>query len=85
MEITRVNVTVVNQNRVKAYADILLDDMFLVGGLKLIYTDRFFIAMPNRKRKDGTYTDIAFPVNEKTRKMIEFKILEAYKKLEKVE
>jgi stage V sporulation protein G len=78
MEITRINITVVNQNKVKAYADIVIDDSFLVRGLKLIYTDRFFISMPARKRKDGTFTDIAFPVKEETRKMIELKILKAY-------
>lgn len=78
MEITRINITVVNQNKVKAYADIVIDNSFLVRGLKLIYTDKFFISMPNRKRKDGTFTDIAFPVKEETRKMIELKVLEAY-------
>lgn len=85
MEITRVNVTIVNQDKVKAYADILIDDSFLVRGLKLIYTNRFFISMPSRKRKDGTYTDIAFPMNDETRKMIELKVLEAYEKQEKQE
>jgi stage V sporulation protein G len=85
MEITRVNVTIVDQDKVKAYADIVLDDCFLIRGLKLIYTNRFFISMPSRKRKDGSFSDIAFPVNEKIRKTIELKILEAYEKQDKLE
>lgn len=85
MEITRINVTIVNQAKVKAFADIVLDDCFLVRGLKLIYTNKFFISMPSRKRKDGTFTDTAFPVDDKTRKMIELKILEAYEKQERLE
>ena len=83
MEITRVNITIVNRNKVKAYADFVIDDSFLVSGLKLIYTDRFFVSMPSRKRKDGSFTDIAFPVNDETRKLIEFKILEAYEEKRK--
>jgi stage V sporulation protein G len=38
--------------------------------------------MPSKKRKDGTYKDIAHPINNETRKMIEEKIIEEYHKVE---
>ncbi len=80
MEITKVNCTIVDRDKIKAYADIIIDDCFTITGLKLIYIHKFFVSMPSRKRKDGTFADIAFPIQEETRKLIEFKILEAYEK-----
>jgi stage V sporulation protein G len=37
--------------------------------------------MPSKKRKDGTYKDIAHPINIETRKMIEEKIIMEYRKI----
>jgi stage V sporulation protein G len=37
--------------------------------------------MPSKKRKDGTYKDIAHPINNETRKMIEDKIIAEYHKV----
>jgi stage V sporulation protein G len=34
--------------------------------------------MPSKKRKDGTYQDLAHPLNSETRKMIESRILDQY-------
>ena len=34
--------------------------------------------MPSKKRKDGTFKDIAHPLNKDTREMMEQKILQAY-------
>jgi stage V sporulation protein G len=34
--------------------------------------------MPSKKRKDGTYKDIAHPIDKETRAMIEERILEEY-------
>jgi stage V sporulation protein G len=39
-----------------------------------------FVAMPSKKRKDGTYRDTAHPLNNETRQMIESKVLEEYNK-----
>ena len=36
------------------------------------------MSMPSRKRPDGTYQDIAHPVNKDMRQSIEMKVLEAY-------
>jgi stage V sporulation protein G len=34
--------------------------------------------MPSRKRASGEYKDIAHPINQETREMIEKKVIEAY-------
>jgi stage V sporulation protein G len=37
--------------------------------------------MPSKKRKDGTYKDIAHPINNETRRMIEDKVIAEYQKV----
>jgi stage V sporulation protein G len=37
--------------------------------------------MPSKKRKDGTYKDIAHPINNETRTMIEEKIIGEYQRV----
>jgi stage V sporulation protein G len=37
--------------------------------------------MPSKKRKDGTYKDIAHPINSETRKMLEDKVILEYEKM----
>jgi len=36
--------------------------------------------MPSKKRKDGTYRDTAHPLDNKTRQMIESRVLSEYDK-----
>ncbi|MCZ6549172.1 MAG: septation protein SpoVG family protein, partial [Deltaproteobacteria bacterium] len=36
---------------------------------------------PSKRRKDGTYKDIAHPLNNETRRMIEEKIIAEYEKM----
>lgn len=79
MEITEVKVTPVDQDQLKAYVTIVLDHCFVVRDVKVINGPKgFFVAMPSKKRKDGTFRDIAHPINRETREMMERKILEAY-------
>jgi stage V sporulation protein G len=61
---------------------VTLDGCFVVRDLKVIHSaDRFFVAMPARRRPDGTFQDIAHPVHADARRMIEAKVLEEYEKL----
>ena len=80
MEITRIKIYPIDKDKVKAYADVIFDNCFVVKGIKLIYGERYFISMPSRERKDGSHTDIAFPINSETRKKIELKVLAEYEK-----
>ena len=79
MVITEVKVFPVNEDRLKAYVSITIDDCFVVRDLKIIEgTGGLFVAMPSKKRKDGQFKDIAHPLNQETRDMIERMVFEAY-------
>jgi stage V sporulation protein G len=79
MEITEVRVFPVDEERLKAYVTITIDDCFVVRDLKVINGNNgLFVAMPSKKRKDGTFRDTAHPVNNETREAIEKKVLTAY-------
>jgi len=81
MKITDVKVFPVDEDKLKAYATITFDNSFIVRDLKVISGNKgFFIAMPSKKRKDGTFRDVAHPLNSETRKMIEDAVLETYNK-----
>ena len=79
MEITEVKVFPVNEDRLKAYVSITVDGCFVIRDLKIIEgTGGLFVAMPSKKRKDGQFKDIAHPLNQETREMIERMVFEAY-------
>ena len=79
MEITEIKVFPVEEERLKAYVTIILDNFFVFFDLKVINgTGGLFVAMPSKKRKDGTFKDVAHPLNKETREMFEKKILAAY-------
>jgi stage V sporulation protein G len=79
MEITEVKVFPVNEDKLKAYVTIIFDNCFVVRDLKIINGNTgLFVAMPSKKRKDGTFRDIAHPLNSEMRTQIEKKILQVY-------
>lgn len=79
MQITEVKVFPVNEDKLKAYITIVLDNCFVIRDLKIISgTTGLFVAMPSKRRKDGVYKDIAHPLNQSTRATMEKTILEAY-------
>jgi stage V sporulation protein G len=79
MEITEVKVFPVNEDKLKAYVTIIFDNCFVVRDLKIINGNTgLFVAMPSKKRKDGTFRDIAHPLNSELRVSIEKKILQVY-------
>lgn len=81
MKITEVKIFSVNEERLKAYVTITIDDCFVVRDLKIIEgISGLFVAMPSKKRKDGQFRDIAHPLNQETRAMIEDLVFEAYEK-----
>lgn len=81
MEITDVRVFPVEEDKLKGYATVTFDSCFVVRDLKIILgTNGLFVAMPSKKRKDGTYRDVAHPLNSEMRNAIEKKVLDAYKK-----
>jgi len=80
MEITEVNINLRDEERLKAFANITFDDVFVVRGLKVIMGNNdLFVCMPSRKMNDGSYRDIAHPIRNEFRVKLEEKILKAYK------
>ena len=80
MEITEVRVFPINEEKLKAYVTITLDHCFVVRDLKVIHgTTGLFIAMPAKRRKDGTFKDIAHPLNNRMRQYLEDKVLGVYR------
>jgi len=70
-----------DDEKLKAYATIVFDDCFVVRDLKIIHGNSgLFVAMPSKKKKDGTYRDTAHPLNNETRRMIEEAVLGEYER-----
>jgi stage V sporulation protein G len=80
MEITDVRVFPVNQDKLRAFVSIVLDGCFVIGDIKVISgTNGLFISMPSKRRKDGSFRDVAHPLNSETRLLMEDRIIAAYR------
>ena len=80
MEITEVRVFPVEDEKLKAFVSIILDNCFVISDIKIINGPKgLFISMPSKKRKDGTFRDIAHPLNSETRRMMEDRVLTRYR------
>lgn len=79
MDITEVRVTLKDEAKLKAFASITFDDCFVLRGLKVISGSQgYFVSMPSRKTRLGTFQDIAHPITNEMRKKIETAILDAF-------
>ena len=83
MNVTDVRIRKMDKDgKLKAVASITIDDCFVIHDIKIIEGDQgLFIAMPSRKAQDGTYKDIAHPINSQTRTDLQNLILERLKSL----
>jgi stage V sporulation protein G len=56
IEITEIRVSLRNDDKLKAFVSITLNDSFVIRGLKIIRGNSgLFVAMPSRKRPDGQH------------------------------
>ncbi|HXC16233.1 MAG TPA: SpoVG family protein [Holophagaceae bacterium] len=80
LNITDIRITpIANDDKLRAYAAIVLDGCFIVGDLRVVEgEDGYFVAMPSRRKRDGSYKDIAYPMNNEAREALERRVLEAY-------
>jgi stage V sporulation protein G len=79
MVITEINVTLRNEEKLKAFVNVTFDNQFVVRGMKVIKgANGFFVSMPSRRMPDGSFRDIAHPINNDFREFIEKAILEEY-------
>jgi stage V sporulation protein G len=79
MEITEITVTLRNEEKLKAFVNVTFENKFVVRGMKVIKgANGFFVSMPSRKMPDGSFRDIAHPINNEFRQFIEKAILDEY-------
>ena len=82
MEITEVKVFPIQEEKLKAFVSIVFDHCFMVNDIKIIQgREGLFISMPSRKKKNGEFKDVAHPLNNETRRMIEDKVLGEYERI----
>ena len=69
--------------RLKGFALMLIDDCFAVHDIRILEGERgLYAAMPSRKKATGGYSDVAHPINQETRDMIEKEIINIKKTLQ---
>jgi len=82
MQVTEVRIPLANEEFVKAYASICFDGCFLVHDIRVIKGPTgLLISFPDRTKSDSGQRDIAFPLDAKTRRMIEQAVLAEYEKV----
>ena len=66
--------------KLKAFVSIVFDQCFVVTDIKVIHGPKgLSVSMPSKKRKDGTFKDIAHPLNNQMRQYLEEKVLSVYR------
>ena len=82
MQITEIRIALRNDDKLKAFVSVTFDDAFVVRGMKIIEgkDGHLFVAMPSRKKPDGTYQDVAHPINVDFRQFLEDQIIIEYEK-----
>ena len=81
MKITRVQIVLMAEEKLKAFVTIALDNCFVIHDVKVINgADGLFVAMPTKLRKDGTFKDLAHPLDSETREWMENVILDEYER-----
>lgn len=82
MEITQIQVFPVAGEKLRAFVSLVLDDCFVVCDIKIIEGSQgLFVSMPSKRRKDGTFRDIAHPLNSETRRRFEEQIIAKYREV----
>lgn len=80
MELTDIRVRkITGDGRLRAYATITFDHCFVVHNVKIIEGHGgLFVAMPNRRTKNGEFRDVAHPITPEFRSLIEEQVMAAY-------
>lgn len=80
MDITQVKVFPVNEDKLKAFVSVVFDHCFMVNDIKIIQgKDGLFLSMPSRRKKSGEFKDVAHPLNNETRRLLEERVLTEYR------
>ncbi|MBE6550840.1 MAG: septation regulator SpoVG [Ruminococcaceae bacterium] len=69
------------EGTLRAIVSVTFDDCFAVHDIKVVCTmDRYFVVMPSKQNPDGTFRDIAHPINTEFRREIEKAVMDEYNK-----
>lgn len=80
MEITGVRVRkLLAEGKMKAIVSVTIDDAFVVHDVKVVEGQNgLFVAMPSRKTSMGEFRDIAHPISQDSRDLVQTAVLAAY-------
>ncbi len=83
MEISEVRINLNKGGKVKAFAQVIFDGCFLVGDIRVLEGKEgtVYVSMPSRRLRNGSFRDIAHPLNTDTRKRLDEAILAEYEKV----
>ena len=82
MDITQVKIFPVQEEKLKAFVSVVFDHCFMVNDIKVIQgKDGLFLSMPSRRKKSGEFKDVAHPLNNETRRLLEEKVLDEYRRM----
>ena len=84
MKITEVRIFPKEEEKLKAYAAVTLDGVFVVHNLRVVKGEKgLMVCMPSRKMNDGTFKDIAHPITNDFRHELEQEVLKVYEQKHK--
>jgi stage V sporulation protein G len=79
---TEVRISTRNDDKLKAFVTITLNEALVIRGIKVIEgRERLFVAMPSRPKPDGSFQDVVHPINQDVRRRLEGHVLEVYREL----
>lgn len=79
--ITGIQIFPLRHPQIKAHATIVLDDCFVISGLKIVDgCNGLFVAMPVTRKRDGQFQDLAYPLTRDFNRYLEQKVLFAYQR-----
>ena len=83
MEISEVRINLNKGGKVKAFAQVVFDGCFLVGDIRVLEGKEgtVYVTMPSRRLRNGSFRDIAHPLNTDTRKKLDEAILSEYERV----
>jgi stage V sporulation protein G len=83
VQITEVTIRLTNAGRLRARVSITINNSFMIRDVKVMRPREggYVVEFPRRRQPDGSYLDIAAPINAETRKMLEERILAEYERV----
>jgi len=70
---------VVKEDKLKAFVNFTVENDFLVTNARLLMgKNGLYVAMPQRRRMDGSYEDICFPITRELSEEMRNTVIKAY-------